>query len=864
MIAAVAHRAARLLRLADAPLARGLMPLVIGAVALAALHAMSRTVHPADVRAALAAVPPGRLGLALGGVALSYAALAMYDVLAVRRLVPGKVRLPVAAAAGAAGYAVSNLLGLSYLTGTAVRHRIYGSAGLDLGHVIGIVATSWSAFWMAAVLLLGGLMLLHPAGLAAELPIGPGTERAAGVVLLAALAGFLGWLAAWPRGVTVGGRRHPLPGLAGALALMAAGVLDIAGAALVLWAVLPPDVTGNAAVFLAAFLGAVTLGILSHSPGGLGVFEAAMVAGLGAAGRPDVLAALLLYRLLYGVLPFAVAATGLGVLTLLQERRQLSAGSALLARSLAPLVPVVAAGVALVSGVMLLLSGSLPIDPQGLAALRGARPLLAVVELSHLAGSVAGLLLVIVARGLGRRLARAWAVAMVLLAVGLAASLAAGPAWPQGIGLAAALAVLGLFRRAFHRRADGGLFRLDAGWLATVAALLASAVWLGFLAYRHVDYGDALWWRFAWDGDASRFLRATLVMAVIVLAVAFNSLISARGPRVRAGTVPQAVPGLLARSPRADAQIALSGDKLFLLDPAGRACLAYADTGHTLVALGDPVGDDRDAARALIWSLRELADRTGRRCAFYRVGSDFLPTYLDLGLSVLKTGEVARVPLPGFTLEGSNRRDLRQAVNKARREGYVFEVIPRAGVPARFAALKAVSDAWLAARQGAEKGFSLGACTPDYLARFDIAVLRGGPSDKIVAFANVMRGADRTELSLDLMRHGDDCPRYGMDALFGFLMLMGRDEGYRWFSLGGAPLSGLENRRLASRWNRIGGFIHDHGERFYHFEGLRAFKQKFDPEWTPEYLACPGGLAVPRVLFEVSTLISRGVRGLVA
>ena len=102
-----------------------------------------------------------------------------------------------------------------------------------------------------------------------------------------------------------------------------------------------------------------------------------------------------------------------------------------------------------------------------------------------------------------------------------------------------------------------------------------------------------------------------------------------------------------------------------------------------------------------------------------------------------------------------------------------------------------------------------------------------------------------------------------MDALFGNIMQWGKAEGFHWFSLGAAPLSGLENRRLASLWNRVGGFVYDHGEQFYHFEGLRAYKQKFDPVWTPEYLACPGGLAVPQVLYEVGSLISGGVRGLI-
>ena len=113
------------------------------------------------------------------------------------------------------------------------------------------------------------------------------------------------------------------------------------------------------------------------------------------------------------------------------------------------------------------------------------------------------------------------------------------------------------------------------------------------------------------------------------------------------------------------------------------------------------------------------------------------------------------------------------------------------------------------------------------------------------------------------MRYDFIGPKYAMDALFGHIMLWAEATGFHCFSLGAAPLSALENRRLASEWNRIGGFAHIHGEQFYHFEGLRACKQKFDSVWTPKYLACPDRLAVPQVLYEVNGLISGIVKGLI-
>ena len=114
------------------------------------------------------------------------------------------------------------------------------------------------------------------------------------------------------------------------------------------------------------------------------------------------------------------------------------------------------------------------------------------------------------------------------------------------------------------------------------------------------------------------------------------------------------------------------------------------------------------------------------------------------------------------------------------------------------------------------------------------------------------------------MRHTDDAPYGVMDFLFVEVMLWGRAQGFAWFNLGLAPLAGLENHSLAPIWHRAGAFIFRHGENFYNFEGLRRYKAKFNPEWRAKYLATRSGLNVAAALFDVSTLISGGLRGLVA
>ena len=99
--------------------------------------------------------------------------------------------------------------------------------------------------------------------------------------------------------------------------------------------------------------------------------------------------------------------------------------------------------------------------------------------------------------------------------------------------------------------------------------------------------------------------------------------------------------------------------------------------------------------------------------------------------------------------------------------------------------------------------------------------------------------------------------------IFTQIMLWGKSEGYKWFNMGMAPLSGLENRHLAPLWNRVGTYIFKHGEHFYNFQGLRQYKDKFNPEWKPKYLVCPGGLALPRILANIASITSGGIKGII-
>lgn len=439
-------------------------------------------------------------------------------------------------------------------------------------------------------------------------------------------------------------------------------------------------------------------------------------------------------------------------------------------------------------------------------------------------------------------------------------SLAKGLDWEEAIVLLAIAGGLAMSSTVFYRKGDWRSFEPNPFWLGVVFTAFVALTLFGFFAFRHVEYQNELWWSFAWDGDAPRFLRATLALGVFAAALGLDAIVNRPPQRARTGPppVPADVRDLLDACEATQPQIALLGDKRFIVADDRSAFLMYAVSGRSWISMGDPVGS-RQAGYDLIWRMAEAADRAGARAIYYAVGTQYMPAYVDLGLSMLKIGEIARVSLPDFTLEGSKRQPLRYAFKRAEREGLRFEVLPREGVGYAMPQLRAVSDAWMELKKGREKGFSLGNFNEAYLREFDCAVLTQG--DDIVAFANLWRGAGREELSVDLMRYRPGVSNALMDAFFTHLLIYGRDEGYRWFNLGAAPLSGLSSHPLASAWNRLGTFIYRRGDEFYNFEGLRAFKQKFDPVWTSQYLACPGGLTTGQSLIDVASLISGGAIG---
>lgn len=820
-----------------------------------AFRVLLAEVHLAEVRRQMEATPLQDLLFAALATGVSYLVLTGYDLSAMK-YAGVQVRRSTVLLTSFIAYALGNTVGLGVLTGGAVRMRLYTAAGIEANKVAQVIAFNASAFTFGTAAF-GAAGLLWGAEAVAGLVRMPAwlLRVAAGAVLLA-VAGFI-TVSARRREVMIAWRwklRLPPPRLA--VQQLVISALDLLASAATLWFLLPAGAVDPAS-FLAWYSIALVLGILSHVPGGLGVFEAVILVACGdRVPLAHVVSALVLYRVIYYLLPLILAA----VLLAAYEVR--SGIAAPIGRAAVRLSPMLLATMTFIAGGWLLVSGVTPASAQA-TDLLALRVPLTLVEASHFIGSVTGFAMIVIARGLLHRLDAAWWAAFVLAIVAAVLAMPKGFALIQACYLAVLAVLLYLSRAQFDRRSSLFSTPLRGVWLLSVVWMVAAAVFLLLFAYRRIDYTNELWWQFEFNANAPRSLRAMVGVMVAGLGIALWQLLrpSPGAPALPSEEQLQRAANILRVQPSAEANLALMGDKHLLFSAQGNALIMYGRQGRSWISLFDPVGRAAEW-QELIWRFIELATDHGGRATFYQVRGETLPLYLDAGLRAFKLGEYAYVPLHAFTIKGTKRSHLRQALNRGERDGLEFFLAPVTEVPALLPELRAVSDAWLQAQETREKGFSLGTFDPAYLSKQPVALVR--QQGQLVAFANLLCTELKNEASVDLMRQLPLAPPGTMDFLFIKLMLHFQEQGFGRFGLGMAPLSGMASHELAPRWHRFGRLLFDHGETFYNFRGLRGFKDKFDPVWEPRYLVAGGGLTPLLSLADVAALISGGLRGMIA
>ncbi len=505
-------------------------------------------------------------------------------------------------------------------------------------------------------------------------------------------------------------------------------------------------------------------------------------------------------------------------------------------------------------GVINVLSAATPGLRDRLALLRQVLPL-EVRFGSHLAATLSGFALLLLARSLWRRKRAAWSLTLLILLVSTVSHVLKGLDFEEAL-LSAGLALwLVRLRPAFSARSDRpsarrALWFLPAALGFTLAygvlglALLDHHFTVNFdlmqatrqVAVMLTEFTDPVAFAvtpfgryFAW----SIYIVATVTMGYALLAVVRPVLVrdpASDSERARATSIVEA------HGRTSLAWFALASDKSYYFSPGG-SVVAFVVRRRVCLALGDPIGppDDLDAA------LSGFGDFCAERDwwpAFAAVEPETLAAYHSAGYNALCIGHEAIVPLAEFTLAGGRRKDLRGRVTRLKNLGYAARLHDPPLSDALLEELRAVSDEWLDTVGAVEQSFSVGAFEDDYLRSSPVMAVHD-PQGAVCAFANLYPEFRRNEATVDLMRRRRRAENGLMEYLFVSLFEWARCAGYDTFNLGLSPLAGVGDEAGDPATERALRYIFENSKQFYNFQGLYGFKAKFHPVWSPRYLIYP-------------------------
>ncbi|MBR0642461.1 phosphatidylglycerol lysyltransferase domain-containing protein [Plastoroseomonas hellenica] len=617
------------------PLLRRHGPTVFGlALLVGAIYVVQhefRGLSVADIRNALAAIPPASLWIAAGWTLLAFAVLTIYD-----RLGSVYAGHPVSYArsslASFVSYTLAHNLGFAAVSGAAVRYRFYAAWGLTPLEIAKLVAFTSLTYGLGGFALGGMVLMVEPGILPWFRDHVPDVAMRGIALLLWSIVIAYIVASRLVSSIRIFGHEIALPGLKMALAQVTLASVDVAVTAAIFYTLLPEAEGLTFVKFLGIYVAGYTIGIAASVPGGIGVFDGFLLLALSPYMAPSqAVGALLLFRLYYYIAPLFVAGALFAAFEVAQRRAAFERLTGNIRGSEALEVPALASLVGF-GGAILIFVGALPV--KGTIIEEWAGPTAAIA--SHFAASVVGSLLLVTGYGMLRRLRIAWILGLLFLLNGAAILWLRGEAWWLWGAFLAVFVLLAAMRGAFYRIARLIGEPLSGEATLALGAIAGCAITLALVAYDS-SISHASWWQVVLSGVAPDSLRFTVGLSAVLLLVAMLRLLR---PARRAATPYDAETRLCLRGLGALAPEVADGA---VFGDAGRAGLAFVKRDDVWLALGDPAGEERDRISA-IWRFRDLCESAGVDPAFWRVGPELLRVYEDIGLTAFPLGEMQTQP----------------------------------------------------------------------------------------------------------------------------------------------------------------------------------------------------------------------------
>jgi phosphatidylglycerol lysyltransferase len=450
-------------------------------------------------------------------------------------------------------------------------------------------------------------------------------------------------------------------------------------------------------------------------------------------------------------------------------------------------------------------------------------------------GLLSGLALLILAKGLFRKKSAAWLLGLILFLYSAVSRLVYQKAFLQAsISLFLALWLFLSLPR----------FKVRSGWPTSrqgVRVILGAVGFALIVAWLAENQG----------GDASLGFIGSLTFSFYVFGAIIGGYLlikmlqPAKPPHLRLLSEIKRARSIVERYGQSSyAYLTLLDDKFYYFSPGG-SLVAYAVIGRVALTLGDPVGPPEDISKA-ISGFRGFCACNDWIPAFCFTLPEYLKQYRSAGFDAICMGHEGIVKLNEFGLSGRRRSNFRKRYYRMHKRGFRVVHYEPPVTQEVVSELRQISDEWLQMTNRKEKRFFLGC--------FDEAYIRNGlvasvmsPDGKISAFVNLVPEYQRNEISIDLMRRRADAPSGTMDFLFVSLFLWARDHGFDTFNMGLCALSGIGEKLSDPPFERLLHWVYEKGNWIYDFKGLYEFKDKFQPDWVPQYLVYPELHSLPAV-----------------
>ncbi|MBM6409811.1 Phosphatidylglycerol lysyltransferase [Lacticaseibacillus paracasei] len=607
---------------------------------------------------------------------------------------------------------------------------------------------------------------------------------------------------------------------------------------------------------LPLFMVANVIGVISMVPGGLGSFDVLMIVELGQLGLDSSAAVvwLLFYRLFYYVIPFLI---GAGLFAQDAGKRL----NAYLEGLPVQLIRKAAFGFLVVflyfSGIMLLLRGVAP-DLAFQNTLYQRLYPYTFLFLDRVTNVIVAFLILGFGRGIASRVKRAYWPTVIVMIVAMVASLREDNHLRFIVFLILVVIALILTRRELTRdrlALSWGNKLIDGAVFGLTFIFYAFAVFYNAPAIHHRHVPDV----FLFPSERMFFTTLIGVMLAALTVYLIFRYLSAPTKSLADPYDEARLKAVVAKFGGNEvSHLGLMRDKslhFYQVDGEDRVFFLFKKKADKLIVMGEPVGDETQIPAAIADFMKQ-ADDQDMSLVFYEINENLTMKLHEFGFDFMKFGEEGYVDVTTFTLAGTKRKGERALMHKFEREGYSVEMLKPPFDDALLDDLQTVSDSWLDGRS--EKGFSLGFFDRHYLNQAPIAVVRA-PDGKIVAFATDMPTGNNEVTSIDLMRSSADAPSGIMDEVFIHLFELAKDRGFKYFNMGMAPLANVGTSSYSFIEEKIAHLVYEYGYRFYGFQGLRSYKNKYVTEWVPKYVAYRKRTSLLFTLLQIMMVVNQKV-----